>query len=67
MNKGKNIDWGFDGARYFLFLDKDGKIASEFHCTIYHQGTVYCSDATFKDVAIKEIGEERLKRYLRGE
>ena len=30
------------------------------------QGTVYCLDRNFKDVAIKEIGEERLIKYLRG-
>ena len=31
------------------------------------QGVVYCLDTWFLDVAIQEIGEERLKKYLRGE
>lgn len=31
------------------------------------QGVVYCLDKNFLNIAIQEIGEERLKKYLRGE
>lgn len=34
---------------------------------IKEQGSVCCLDESFLDVAIKEIGEGRLERYLRGE
>lgn len=30
------------------------------------QGVVYCLDEKFKDIAIAEIGKERLKKYLKG-
>ena len=31
------------------------------------EGTVYCLDKNFLNTAIKEIREERLKKYLKGE
>ncbi len=67
LNKGKEITWSTIGAKYFLLIDRDGKIITEFHICITIQGVVYCFDKAFKDVAIQEIGEERLKKYLRGE
>lgn len=33
----------------------------------YEKGTIYCLDENFKDIAIKEIGEEELTAYLKGE
>ncbi len=67
LNKGKEITWSTIGAKYFLLIDCDGKIITEFNICITIQGVVYCFDKAFKDVAIQEIGEERLKKYLRGE
>ena len=48
-------------------LNKINKIdwCRECRCTV--QGSVYCLDINFYKVAIQEIGEERLKKYLRGE
>ena len=31
------------------------------------QGTIYCLDENFLSIAKSEIGEERLKKYLKGE
>lgn len=67
LNKGKQITWSTVGAKYFLLIDCDGKIATDFNSCITIQGVVYCFDRAFKDVAIQEIGEDRLKKYLRGE
>ena len=69
LNKGEKIDWkGAYQDKYYIYLDTetDELIYGE---SIWSkdQGTVYCLDQDFLDVAIQEIGEERLKKYLRGE
>lgn len=67
LNKGKKIDW-YDNeqSKYCIKLYFDNIVMN--FCFCYKtQGTVYCLDRNFKDVAIQEIGEERLIEYLRGE
>lgn len=69
LNKGKMIDWNDeDQTKYFILLDcktqlieRDGNLRNKI------QGVVYCLDDNFRKIAIQEIGEERLKKYLRGE
>lgn len=67
LNKGEEIDW-YDNEQpkhcIELFFNS---IVTNFYYSHRTQGTVYCLDENFKDVAIQEIGEERLKKYLRGE
>lgn len=69
LNKGEKIDWkNSTQYKYSFYLDdKINKIdwCRECRCTI--QGSVYCLDINFYNVAIQEIGEERLKTYLKGE
>lgn len=67
LNKGIKIDWN-DGvqSKYCIELYCNN-IITDFYLVHKTQGTVYCLDKNFLDVAIKEIGEERLKNYLRGE
>ena len=68
LNKGKEIDWSDEGqTKYFILLDcktqlieRDGNLRNKI------QGVVYCLDNSFRKIAIQEIGEERLKKYLRG-
>lgn len=69
LNRGKEIDWSDeDQPKYSIDLDTiDNEIIWDKEARFISQGTVYCLDENFKDVAIKEIGEERLKKYLRGE
>lgn len=69
LNKGKMIDWNNDDQfKYFLrFSFFINKISINYSFQYKDQGTVYCLDKNFLDVAVKEIGEERLKKYLRGE
>lgn len=69
LNKGRKINWNDDLQSKF-YIDYDSKKDEVGFCyieTYKAQGTIYCLDKSFKDVAIQEIGEERLKKYLRGE
>ena len=68
LNKGNKINWESASPRkYHLCIDKCDYIYSNVCYSTKYQGTVYCLDENFKDAAIQEIGEERLKKYLRGE
>lgn len=69
LNRGGKIDWNDEiQPKSFIFLDCRTQLI-ERDCSFRHknQGIVYCLDRNFKDVAIKEIGEKRLIKYLRGE
>lgn len=69
LNKGKEMDWNSsDESKYYIYLEASADILS-FDRSIRNkiQGVVYCTNMNFLDVAIREIGEERLKKYLRGE
>lgn len=68
LNKGKNVDWNDKNQpKYSICLDViNNAIVWEGRAQFISQGVVYCLDATFRNVAIQEIGEERLKKYLRG-
>lgn len=70
LNKGEESDWiKCYQKKYYLGYDQvNSKITLECRrSTIIVQGTVFCLDDKFLNVAIQEIGEERLKKYLRGE
>lgn len=69
LNKGEKIDWNITTQyKYCLIYDNDYQhINQDYNINVIRQGTVYCLDGTFRNVAIKEIGEERLKKYLKGE
>lgn len=69
LNKGQKIDWNNDNQyKYCLVYATDYQhINQDSNINVIRQGTVYCLDKSFKDVAIQEIGEEILKAYLRGE
>lgn len=69
LNKGQKIDWNNeDQNKYFIcFNHWQNVIILEHGWKNKFCGVIYCLDKNFLDVAIKEIGEERLKNYLRGE
>lgn len=69
LNKNWKINWDDETqSKYFIYFDFSlDEIASFYRLYQKEQGVVYCLDKSFKDVAIQEIGEERLKNYLRGE
>lgn len=67
LNKGQKIDWNNDNQyKWYINHNPLGVATYTVHSNKV-QGAVYCLDESFKDVAIQEIGEERLKAYLRGE
>lgn len=67
LNKGRKIDW-YDSKqpRYCIELYHD-EIITNYNLTYKTQGTVYCLDKNFLDLAKREIGEDRLIKYIRGE
>ena len=67
LNKGNKIDWNDNKDKYCISLVEGKYIMAEYNLTHKLQGVVYCLDSSFRNVAIQEIGEERLKKYLRGE
>ena len=68
LNKGREVDWSDnDQLKYCIAFDFPLDIISIGALYRKLQGSVYCLSDKFKDVAIQEIGEERLKKYLRGE
>lgn len=67
LNKGKKIDWNDGENKYCIALGTRNYIITECNAVHKLQGVVYCLDNSFRNVAIQEIGEERLKKYLRGE
>ena len=69
LNKGRKIDWNNSIQNKYFIGVQEGRntITWDYEMDYRHQGTVYCINKSFKDIAIQEIGEERLKKYLRGE
>ena len=68
LNKGREIDWSNEEQYkwYFTYSTTFGFATySVYENTT--QGVVYCLDKNFLNTAIKEIGEGRLIKYLRGE
>lgn len=69
LNKGERIDYEDNTQCKFCIvynIVKDRiEIDSDYNCI--RVGAVYCLSKNFCYVAIQEIGEERLKKYLRGE
>lgn len=68
LNKGEEIDWNNHTQRKYtiLFLTSNDTISCVPSSMRKIQGAVYCLDIDFDKIAIKEIGEERLIKYLRG-
>ena len=68
LNRGVKIDWRDDNQYKYCFIyDVDYQhINQDSNINVIRQGAVYCLDKRFLEVAIKEIGEDRLKKYLRG-
>ena len=68
LNKGEKIDWNnFLQCKYYFYIWNGGELYQDIAREKLSQGTIYCLDQDFLDVAKSEIGEERLKKYLRGE
>ena len=69
LNKGEKIDWKNNTQIKYtiLFLTSNDDISCVPSSMRKIQGAVYCLDIEFDKIATREIGEEKLKKYLRGE
>lgn len=70
LNKGNELIWSDTTQQHKYYLYFSAMNNSLLTDNVYfskQQGTVYCLDPAFKDVAIKEIGKERLIKYLKEE
>ena len=69
LNKGEKPDWikCYQKKYYLGYNQMNSKITLECRTTIIAQGTVFCLDDKFLNAAIQEVGEDRLKKYLKGE
>ena len=66
LNKGKTIDWeNTNQIKHYIYYDY--KIKALDYCIPGHcqnQGTIYCLDKNFLEVAKQEIGKENLIKYF---
>lgn len=68
LNGDRKIDWhNGDQRKYFISFNYWEDMVELEGCLIKkYQGVIYCLDENFLNTAIKEIGEGRLIKYLRG-
>lgn len=68
LNKSEKIDWlNIRQIKYYINMQCMNDIHINSIRTEKVQSTIYCLNKNFLNIAIQEIGEERLKKYLRGE
>ena len=68
LNGGQVINW--DSAiqhKYYLNLDTGVSLILSFSLIDKMEGTTYCLSQDFLEVAVDEIGEECLVKYIKGE
>lgn len=69
LNKGKDFNWyDINQSKFYINYNP---IRDELQCYAHWldkvAGAVFCLDESFLDVAIEEIGKERLTKYLKEE
>lgn len=64
LNKGKKVDWSNTIQTKFCLYYRDCKIQQDAKWAFHFLGEIYCLDGNFKVTAIKEIGEENLKKLF---
>ena len=68
LNGGQVIDWHSAIQRkYYLNLDYGVTLNLSYSLINKIEGTTYCLSQDFLEVAIEEIGEECLVKYIKGE
>ena len=67
LNRDK-FDWNdIHQCKYYFYLWNGEELGQNTARNRLSQGTIYCLDQDFLNVAIEEIGKERLIKYLGGE
>ena len=66
LNKGQKIDWNnTDEDKYSIYYNcTDKKLKEECINVCRNQGTIYCLNKNFLDIAKEEIGEENLLKLF---
>lgn len=65
LNNGKKIDWeNIDEPKYYIYYNVYDKAIRYDKMYSYKRDTIYCLNICFIDVALKEIGFDRLKKYF---
>lgn len=66
LNNGGKIDWkDTEQEKYYLYYDsEDEEIYTDYTYMAKFPKQIYCLDGNFKERAIEQIGEEKLKNYL---
>lgn len=67
LNGGLKINWKYDTIpKYFITYGFTGVPGLRLECSkkVINQGTIYCLSDEFLDVALREIGMEKLKFLL---
>lgn len=66
LNAGRKIDWkNGDQKKFSIYYDYDSEILDyDFRLMFKVQGTIYCLNENFLEVAKLEIGEENLIKYF---
>ena len=69
LNEGKEMVWGRGTAqKYHIYFDHEtASLELGPYICCQSEGVVYCLSDKFLEVAKKEIGEERLIKYIKGE
>lgn len=68
LNKEQEVDWNDnEQSKFCLIYDHSDNTICTANCGCLSINNVYCLNENFRAIAVKEIGEERMKKYLRGE
>lgn len=69
LNGNEEIDWEdiFQEKNYLVYDFDEDDINDDYTCSYLQAHQIYCLNKKFKDKAIKKIGKEKLKKYLREE
>lgn len=66
LNNGEKFDWDdIDEDKYYIYYGYVNKeLRKEYNNVRMNQGTIYCLDEDFLEIALKEIGEENLLKLF---
>lgn len=66
LNEGRKFDWNdLSQRKYYIYFDFKAKELKQWEADLYKiLNVIYCRDEDFLEVALKEIGEEKLKQFL---
>lgn len=66
LNEGEEIDWeNVDQVKYFIYCDiENNELKLDCRTISKNIGNIYCLNNRFLEIALQEIGEEKLKKLF---